>query len=105
MTTRPHRYLRFTPALLVFLAAAFAACALFPPEAWARVGGGGSYGGGGGHGGGGGGAGLAYLIIQVVRLLVYLTIEYPAIGIPLGIIVVGALIYRFTRTRKKRAEV
>ncbi len=105
MTTRPHRYLRFTPALLVFLAAAFTACALFPLEAWARVGGGGSYGGGGGHGGGGGGAGLAYLIIQVVRLLVYLTIEYPAIGIPLDIIVVGALIYRFTRPRKKRAEV
>src|SRR5204862_150433 len=57
-----------------------------PLEAWARVGGGGSY-SGGGHGGSGGGGGGA--IIGVVRILVWLTIEYPAVGIPVDVVVVG----------------
>jgi hypothetical protein len=98
MTPRPRRYLRWTVALLVFLGATFIACILFTPEAWARVGGGGSY-GGGGHGGGGGGDGGG--IALLVRALIYLTVEYPAIGIPLDIIVVGFFIYRWTRPRKK----
>jgi hypothetical protein len=68
--------------------------ALVPVAALARVGGGGSYGGGGGDGGGGGGAGaIIWLIFEVVRLLLYLTIEYPIIGIPLDIIVIGAVVF------------
>jgi hypothetical protein len=67
-------------------------------EALARVGGGQSYGGGGSHGGGGGGAGaIIYLIFQLLRFLVYLTIEYPIVGIPLDIIVIGSVIYYFAR--------
>ncbi|MEO6392526.1 MAG: TIM44-like domain-containing protein [Pyrinomonadaceae bacterium] len=64
-------------------------------EVWARVGGGGSYGGGGG-GGGGGGEGIGaviYIIFQLLRVLVWLTIEYPAIGIPLDILVAAAIIW------------
>jgi Tim44-like domain len=103
MTSVPRTYLRWTLALLVFLGAAFFASVIFAPEVWARVGGGGSYGGGsrggGGSGGGGGGGG------ELVRLLVYLTVKYPAIGIPLDILVISLLIYRWTRPRKKGAEV
>ena len=64
----------------------------------ARVGGGQGYGGGGGGGGGGdgddGGA-IIYLVFQLVRFLIYLTIEYPMIGIPLDIIVIGGVVYYF----------
>lgn len=101
MTPRRRRYLRWTLALLVFLSVAFIACILFSPEAWARVGGGGSY-GGGSRGGGGGGSGDGEGIAVLVRILIYLTVEYPAIGIPLDIIVVGFFIYRWTRPRKKQ---
>src|SRR2546423_210115 len=67
-------------------------------EALARVGGGQSYGGsGGGSGSGGGAAGLVWAIF---RLLLWLTIEYPAIGIPLDIIVIGGLIYYFVKPSK-----
>src|SRR5438067_13755808 len=68
-------------------------------DVYARVGGGQSYGGGGGHGGGGGGAGaLVYLLI---RFLLWLTIEHPVIGLPVDIIVIGLVIYWFTRPSKK----
>ena len=77
--------------------------ALFATEALARVGGGQSYGGGGSHGGGGGGAGaLVYLLI---RFLLWLTIEHPAIGIPVDIIVIGLVIYWFSRPAKKTLTV
>jgi hypothetical protein len=56
---------------------------------WARVGGGGSY-SGGGRGGGGGDGGA---IIAILRLLFWLTIEVPVIGIPVDIAVVGGLFY------------
>src|SRR5213083_1768203 len=72
----------------------------FASDAIARVGGGGSYGGGGGgHGGGGGGAGA--LIYLLIRFLLWLTIEHPVIGIPVDIIVIGLVIYWFTRPSKK----
>src|SRR6266487_4335243 len=72
--------------------------ALFATQALARVGGGQSYGGGGSHGGGGGGAGaLVYLLI---RFLLWLTIEHPVIGIPVDIIVIGLVIYWFSRPSK-----
>src|SRR5437870_5028781 len=67
-------------------------------DVFARVGGGQSYGGGGGHGGGGGAGALIYLLI---RFLLWLTIEHPVIGIPVDIIVIGLIIYWFTRPSKK----
>src|SRR5688572_32399439 len=70
--------------------------AVFATEALARVGGGGGYGGGGG-GGDGDGEGLGVIIYLIFRLLLWLTIEYPAIGIPLDIIVIGAVIYWFAK--------
>lgn len=73
----------------------------FPLEVLARVGGGQSYGGGGGgHGGGGGAGAIIWLIIQLVRFLLYLTIEYPIVGIPLDIIVIGGVIYYFARGKR-----
>lgn len=77
-------------AVLAIACIAVFAFAELTPEAWARVGGGGSYGGGGGGKGGGGDAGA---IFAILRLLFWLTIEVPVIGIPLDIIVVGGLIY------------
>jgi hypothetical protein len=103
MISAPRSYLRWTLTLLAFLSVAFFASVIFAPEAWARVGGGGSYGGGssgGGSSGGGGGGGGA-----LVRLLIYLTVKYPAIGIPLDILVISLVIYRWTRPRKKGTEV
>src|SRR6266498_859164 len=69
---------------------------LLPMEQFARVGGGHSY-GGGGSGGGGDGGGLFWLIFQAVRFLLYITIEYPVIGIPLDLIVIGGVIVYFVR--------
>lgn len=69
--------------------------------AFARVGAGESYSGGGSSGGGGGdgGDGEAELIWFVVRFLIWLTMEYPAIGIPVDIIVV----ILFIRWKRKNA--
>src|SRR5690242_1863923 len=77
--------------------------ALFATEAWARVGGGQSYGGGGGSGGSGGGdgGGLGVLVYLLIRFLLWLTIEHPAIGIPVDIIVIAAVIYWFARPARK----
>lgn len=72
---------------------------LVASEALARVGGGGSYGGGGSGGGGGGGGGA--LVYLIVRLLLWLTIEHPIIGIPVDIIVIGLVIYWFAKPSKK----
>jgi hypothetical protein len=60
-----------------------------------RVGGGESYSGGGsssGGGGGGGGDGAGELIYYLFRFLLWLTMEYPAIGIPVDIVVIYLLI-------------
>ncbi len=67
-------------------------------EAMARVGGGQGYGGGGGDDDGGA---IAWIVIELIRFLVYLTIEYPLVGIPLDIIVVCAVIYYFVRKGRK----
>ena len=93
----------FYRALLVTVS--FSLLLVLPIEILARVGGGQSYGGGGSSGGGGGddGGALAWVIFELVRLLFYLTIEYPIVGIPLDIIVIGGVIYFFAR--KKRIEV
>ena len=86
---RPFALLRVT---WLFWAAAVAF------DAFARVGGGESYSGGGGSGsggsggGGGGDGGGAELLYYLFRFLVWLTREYPAIGIPVDILVVIAII-------------
>ena len=77
-------------------------CLLLTGEALARVGGGQGYGGGGGNGGGDGdGGAIIWLIFELIRLLVYLTIEYPIIGIPLDIIVIAAVIWFFVFRKSK----
>src|SRR2546425_10544016 len=91
--TRPNLRKAVGIGVVAFLTAALAA------DVFARVGGGQSYGGGGGHGGGGGGAGA--LIYLLIRFLLWLTIEHPVIGIPVDIIVIGLIIYWFTRPSKK----
>jgi len=78
--------------------------ALFATQALARVGGGQSYGGGGSHGGGGGG-GAGALVYLLIRFLLWLTIEHPVIGIPVDIIVIGLVIYWFSRPAKKTLTV
>ncbi|HEY8224761.1 MAG TPA: TIM44-like domain-containing protein, partial [Pyrinomonadaceae bacterium] len=90
-------------ACLIFAAVSW--LLLAPLEVIARVGGGHSYGGGGSSGGGshGGGSGdggaIAWLIFEAIRLLVYLTVEHPLIGIPLDILVILGVVY-FFRHRK-----
>ncbi len=74
-----------------------AAFVLLADEVYARVGGGQSYGGKGGGGGDGDSGAIIWLIFELLRFLVYLTIEYPAIGIPLDILVICALVYYFFR--------
>jgi hypothetical protein len=93
----PFRFL--LPAALI--ASAVAVCFAVAADALARVGGGQSY-GGGGHGGSGGGDGGA--IIGVVRMLVWLTIEYPAVGVPVDVVVIGFVVYRLARGGSKVTE-
>jgi inner membrane protein import complex subunit Tim44-like protein len=69
-------------------------------DAIARVGGGQGYGGGGGGGDDDGGA-IAWVVFEIIRFLIYLTIEYPIVGIPLDIIVFCGVIYYFVRKGKK----
>src|ERR1700730_10710358 len=91
---------RHSRSTIVFMISAYCIgaglIALLPVEVLARVGGGQSYGGGGGSGGGGG-DGAAGAIIWVLFQLIRLTIEEPAIGIPLDIIVIAGLIVYFAR--------
>ncbi len=87
------RALPFVPVLMLLL----------PIEAWARVGGGQGYGGGGGGSDDDGGA-IIWLLFEVIRFLIYLTIEYPIIGIPLDIIVICGVIYYFARVRRPKSE-
>ncbi len=83
----------------IYLGLGLAVCA----EAVARVGGGQSYGGGGGDSGDDGGA-IIWIVFQLIRLLFYLTIEYPLIGIPLDIIFVAGVIYYFARRSNRSSE-
>ena len=87
---------------LVFACWALFGIVLLATETFARVGGGQSYGGGGGSGGGGGGGALIYLVI---RLLLWLTIEHPVIGIPVDIIVIVLVIYWFAKPAKKSVSI
>ncbi|MBP7634642.1 TIM44-like domain-containing protein [Candidatus Ozemobacteraceae bacterium] len=69
--------------------------ALCAVEAFARAGGGEGFGSGGsGSGGGGGsGGGNADLIFFLIELLLRLTIEYPAVGIPLALTIIAIVVY------------
>lgn len=70
-------------------------------DAIARVGGGDSY-SGGGDSGGSGGDGDGELLYLVLRFLIWLTLEHPAIGIPVDIaVIIGFIIWK-RRTRGKR---
>jgi len=89
---------------LLLLLAAAAVLLVIPLEGLARVGGGGSYSGGGGGGSSGGGGGDGGAIIGVVRLLVWLTVEYPAVGVPVDIIVVVFVVYRFAKRATASSE-
>jgi hypothetical protein len=83
---------------------ALVAAALFFLSAdavFGRVGGGQGYGGGGGSGGDGDGGFVVWIVYELIRFLVYLTIEYPIIGIPLDILVIVAVVYYFTRKTRK----
>ena len=75
---------------------------LLPELAEARVGGGHGYSGGGGGGGGGGfGGGGGGGDAGLIRLLIWLCIQYPAIGIPLVIGIAIVVIYNKT-THERR---
>lgn len=76
---------------------ALAAMLLFAFAAAARVGGGESYSGGGHGGGGGGGGGGGELVYLVFRLLLWLTIEHPVIGVPVDVVVIVIVIRRVQR--------
>ena len=78
---------------------ALAVLLLLAIETFGRVGGGQSYGGGGGGGGDGAAGAIIWLVFQLFRMLLYLTIEYPLIGIPLDIIVFAGVVYFFWRRR------
>ena len=82
---------------------------LLTSSAWARVGGGQSYSGGGGGGGGGGGSGDGgglELLLWIIIELGQLTVNYPAVGVPLDLLLLGALIgvvyYRTTHAVPNR---
>ncbi len=103
MTLNSGRFINTCARRAAIPAALFLVLLAFAPatEALARVGGGSSYGGGSGSGGGDSG-GLFYLIYLIFRVLLWLTIEYPAIGIPLDIIFIVGVAYLFLRPDKKK---
>jgi hypothetical protein len=103
--TRNNRILPGLLGRVGLIAAAVAVCLVVADEVLARVGGGQSYGGGGGsRGGGSGGSGDGGAIFALVRMLLWLTIEYPAIGIPVDFAIVGFVVYRFARAGSRATE-
>lgn len=84
------------------------ACLLVAVAVDARVGGGSSYSGGGsssssgGGGGDGGGDFAGEIIWLVIRFLFWLTIEHPAIGIPVDIIVIIIVLRWLNRPANKQ---
>jgi hypothetical protein len=87
------------------------AIVLFAASGWARPGGGQSFGGrsgggsgrsGGGSGGGGGGGGCV-AAAELVWWLLELTIEHPAIGVPLDLVILGFIVYAYTQKHKQEA--
>lgn len=108
-TSRPtesheKRGVRFALVRVVSLIVIAASFACLADEVYARVGGGQSYGGKRGGSGVGDSGGIIWVIFQIFRLLVYLTIEYPAVGIPLDILVACGVIYYFVRRARRPSE-
>ncbi len=102
--SRPGLFARALPALAIA-----AVLLLVAGLASARPGGGSSFGGGskgGGSsgGGGGGGGGDCGAIFEILFFLVQLTIEYPAVGIPLDIIVIGIVIWALVSKSKANKQ-
>src|SRR5262245_55017609 len=96
---------RYLLTVLIAVCVAGLGVVFLSTEVLARVGGGQSYGGGGGGGGGGSsgggdGGGAGALVYFLIRFLIWLTFEHPAIGIPVDIIVIGLVIYWFRRKSK-----
>jgi predicted lipid-binding transport protein (Tim44 family) len=84
---------RWLPHGFWFLLTTVVAWVVVASTVQARVGGGQSFGGGGGGSGGSSdGDGLAGLIWLLLRLLFWLTFEYPAIGIPVDLVIVAAIV-------------
>lgn len=80
--------------LRTFLAGGFGILlVLCAVEAFARAGGGEGYGSGGSGSSSSGGGGDADLIFFLIRLLLRLIIEYPAIGIPLALTIIAIVVY------------
>ena len=96
---------RALPAL-----AALAIIVLISAVASARPGGGGSFGGssGGsgrsGGGGGGGGGGDCTWIVELIVFLVQLTIEHPAAGIPLDLVIIGTIVWVLRTSAKNQKQ-
>ena len=91
--------------ILLTFPAAFLIITLLSIDVLARVGGGQGYGGGGGGSGGGDGGGVGALIYLLVRFLIWLTFEHPAIGIPVDIIVITLVILWFRRSAQRSIRV
>ncbi|TVQ91040.1 MAG: hypothetical protein EA397_11130 [Deltaproteobacteria bacterium] len=103
MTPLTNRLRRAVPWLLLGFALLLIALALTPDEALARVGGGQTFSTGGSRGGGssGGGGGEA----DILFFLIFLAIEYPAIGVPLLLIAVTVFIVRALMTKGRAPSI
>jgi Tim44-like domain len=95
---------RRLPSRVFAVAVVAVSVGAFATDALARVGGGQSYGGRGG-GGGGNGGGVGALIYLLIRLLLWLTIEHPVIGIPIDILIIALVIVWFVRPSKPAVAV
>jgi len=97
-------------ALLLLMGAVVAILLLLTDDAIARVGGGHSYSGGGSHssggsrGGGSSGGGDGGAILGLIRLLAWLTVEHPVVGVPVDVAIVGFFVWRFAKGSKNTVE-
>jgi len=79
--------------LLAASGAVMALMLLAGDEAWARVGGGHSYSSGGGSSSSSSGSSSSGGEAAIARLLIWLCLEHPIIGIPVTVVVVGGFLY------------
>src|SRR4051812_3931190 len=105
MNQRRKKFLSSLAVFICVVCVCLVALSFFSPEALARVGGGQSYGGGSRGGSGGSGGGGAGFIIWIILRLILLTVEYPAIGIPLDIIIIVGIIFYVRANNNKTPSV
>src|SRR6185312_667821 len=98
-------------ALLLLTGTVTAILLLLADDAIARVGGGHSYSGGGSHSSGGsrgggssGGGGDGGAILGLIRMLAWLTVEHPVVGVPVDVAIVGFFVWRFAKGSKNAVE-